>query len=93
MDLLARYFLCVEIYVFGSWSQGIDSARDIDLLLVSDAFDGMMLLKRSALVRSLVGNTEPPIDPLCLTRTQFERLINTHGVFARTIKESLQRIR
>lgn len=58
-------FDIVSIYVFGNTI----SEKDIDLIMVSDSFNGISLHKRKLLVQK----SSKKIDPICFTCWEFDK--------------------
>lgn len=62
-----------QVLLFGSRAAGTHlHSSDIDLLIVSDEFDGMPWLDRLHLVLSL-WDGDLAVEPLCYTVAEFER--------------------
>ncbi len=65
-----------DVLVFGSSKSAKDfrDSRDIDLIIVSNSFDGFSNLARKSFVRS----DEMDIDVFCFTRREFLLLFNQY---------------
>ncbi len=91
-DLLSRYFSSTQVYIFGSQTGHYNPNSDLDLIIVSQSFQGISSLKRIEFVKKLLSNTYFRIDPICLTPVELERLKNSHSQFAQTVLEKLAMI-
>lgn len=64
---IVKLFDTEFIFQFGD---KIEYSKDIDILIVSNEFEGISTLKR----RELIKRIDPNLDPICLTNRQFEML-------------------
>jgi len=65
IDIICIEFNAICIYKFGN----NNSINDIDLVIVSNSFEGISIYKRKLLIKK--NNNK--IDPICLTEIEFER--------------------
>lgn len=80
---LANLDIC-EAYLFGSAVKG--DCNDIDILVVSEDFDGVSRFKRAEKVKSNFPFQN--IDVVCLTRKEFDRLMMQKSLFLTEILKS-----
>lgn len=73
-----------EAYLFGSAVKG--DGNDIDILVVSEDFDGVSRLKRAEKVK--YNFPFQNIDVVCMTKKEFDRLIMQKSLFLREILKS-----
>ena len=75
LDLLRRLkvLLDAEVYLFGSYAEGTHTLEsDVDIVVVSSAFEGLSLPERAALVRAYLPH-HMSFDIIALTPGEFER--------------------
>lgn len=74
VDRVDREYPLTHVILFGSQATGeATEGSDVDLILVSEAFEGLNPLRRAA---RMYDHWEPmrPVDFLCFTPEEFERL-------------------
>ena len=75
-----------EVYLFGSFAKGeITEGSDIDLLIIGN-FKGKMPER----ILKIIKYTDLPIEPLCYTEEEFERIKNTP--FFKTIMKHAKKL-
>ena len=75
------------VILFGSWAKGFEAEEsDVDLLVVSTAFQGLKLHERKRLVWETLG-WDLPMDILCHTPSEFEAGLRENPFIAKIIKE------
>lgn len=89
LRLLTYILHHVKVYIFGSWQFKKLKAKDIDIVVVSPNFVGVVNVKRVELVRRILAEQRVPIDPICLTQEEFRKLSSSGSNFALTLKASL----
>ena len=67
----------IKIYLFGSCVTGV--GNDIDLLVISNDFEGISRAKR--LEKVMLNFSGLNIDPVCITSIEFERLLKQKSFF------------
>ena len=84
-----RRFHLQEAIVFGSHAtgEGLEDS-DIDLILVSDDFEGVFFPNRITLVRRYWPFRDG-LDVLCYTRGEFEKRRNMLGIVQRAVSEGI----
>jgi hypothetical protein len=92
LSVLSHYFSDLRVFVFGSCTYAAASNRDIDLVIVTPAFLGVVGAKRVQIVCKLLNTSEQKFDPVCLTPPEFNRLLAANNMFAHTVKNSLRQI-
>ncbi|HKP53856.1 MAG TPA: hypothetical protein VJ183_14540 [Chloroflexia bacterium] len=92
LQLLTRIFYHVKVYTFGSWQFKKSKAKDIDIVVVSPNFAGVVHVKRVELVRRVLEDQRVRIDPICLTQEEFWKLSVSSSNFALTLKLRLSLI-
>jgi hypothetical protein len=81
LTLLQRYLKIKGLFIMGSYATGTQhKSSDLDLLLISDDFNGMPQFKRKLLVKN-IANTYFCLDPICLTCNEFNLLKETKRDF------------
>jgi hypothetical protein len=89
LSYLRRYLDISRAFLFGS-AVSCDTAPDVDLLIISDSFRGMSLMKRREITKRCIDVQN--IDPICLTTHEFEQVIASPGEFMQTVIPSLVEI-
>lgn len=75
------------IYLFGSYAKGTNIYNsDIDLIVVSNCFDKLCGYLRSKIVLSLLKETHPKIDVICLTEKEFYKYRKSAAVRNESLK-------
>ena len=93
LDILAHYFSDARVFIYGSCARTLSEKRnDVDLVVVSAGFSGVVGVKRRELVIRILGAHTVQIDPICLTPNEFERLSGSESLYALLLKESLSEI-
>ena len=89
LSLLGKYIQLEHVFLFGSAvnRERLSDASDIDILVVSDSFKNMSLLKRKEIVLRCIEL--PNLDPICMTKIQFENMNATPSEFSLTILDTL----
>ena len=92
LDRITREFAPAEVWVWGSRVYGEpDEYSDVDMVLVSDRFEGIPFWKRRALFRQVTGIADDPnaqvVDVLCYTRGEFQEKASSPTV----VREAVQR--
>ena len=74
IDIIASVLGVTQIYLFGSYANGIPHARsDIDLMVLVE--DNLMVGKMAIIInRALVGKRNIPLDILVNTTSDFNRI-------------------
>ena len=73
------YFNCERCYVRGSVALGIEEKKsDIDLLVISDDFQGITYAKRKELVCKTLLKLKSVIDAICLTNSEWLLIEKQH---------------
>jgi predicted nucleotidyltransferase len=67
----------IKIYLFGSCVNGI--GNDVDLLIISNDFEGVSRTKRMEKV--MLNFFDIKVDPVCITSNEFDRLLNQKSIF------------
>jgi len=62
----------------------IKKSTDIDILIVSNDFEGISTLKR----REIIKRIDSSLDPICLTVRQFDRLKDSQSSIFKCIQKS-----
>jgi predicted nucleotidyltransferase len=71
-----------EIYLFGSFArEEVHEGSDIDLILIGD-FEGKMPKR----IDKILQLTDLPVEPLCYTKEEFERLKTTSSFIRKILK-------
>jgi predicted nucleotidyltransferase len=85
VDLAGKFPLknleIIRAYLFGSQTSGL--GNDFDLLVVSDDFEGVSRIKRAEKVK--LNFVSKKIDPVCMTNSEFERLVRRESIFLKEI--------
>jgi stress-induced morphogen len=89
LRLLTHILHHVKVYTFGSWQLKKLKAKDVDIVVVSPDFAGVVNVKRVELVRRVLENQRVRIDPICLTQEEFLKLSLSSSKFAVTLKSRL----
>ena len=77
-----------EMILFGSAARGrLKEDSDIDLILVSESFNGKSAIKRASPLY-LAWNLDYPVDFLCYTPQEFERLKKV-SIVSQALKEGV----
>jgi hypothetical protein len=93
LDLLTHYFSDVRVFVYGSCVQPrSEGDKDIDLVMVSPSFAGVVGVKRKQLVCRLLGTPSLGVDPICLTPKELERLSTSKSQYALFLKDQMLEI-
>ena len=71
LKLLGLEISVIEMFLFGSKK---DNA-DIDILIVSDDFYELSLIKRKEIVKKV----SPRFDPVCLTNSEYRIFVEENG--------------
>lgn len=75
-----------EVYLFGSFAKGeFTEGSDIDLLIIGE-FKGKMPER----IMEIIKYTDLPIEPLCYTKKEFEKMRNTP--FLKTIIKQAKKL-
>ena len=75
--------------LFGSFARGEEREdSDVDLIIVSDYFKGKSALKRPSSLY-LEWNLDYPVDFICYTKEEFERLKNRASLVREALKEGV----
>ncbi|MDW8802645.1 nucleotidyltransferase domain-containing protein [Clostridium sp. A1-XYC3] len=82
IDYLIKYLEINRIILFGSSLMG--SHTDIDLLVVSDDFYDFSTFKRRSIVKRCILSRYN-IDPICLTKKEYEKVLLENGDFIKSI--------
>jgi uncharacterized protein len=78
-----------NVVFFGSRVEGrARKDSDIDLIIVSDDFEGMSFFRRVAKMYDY-WETSKPVDFLCYTVREFERLKNRISIVSEALKEGV----
>jgi predicted nucleotidyltransferase len=67
----------VKIYLFGSYING--NGNDVDLLIISNDFEGVSRAKRQEKV--MLNFLDTNVDPVCVTTNEFDRLLKQKSIF------------
>jgi predicted nucleotidyltransferase len=67
----------VRVYLFGSYVHGI--GNDVDLLIISNDFEGLSRAKR--IEKVMLNFFDLSIDPVCITTNEFDRLSKQKSIF------------
>ena len=78
-----------KAYVFGGYLVD-NNSKDIDLLVISEDFEGVSRLKRNEKVN--LNFSSKLIDPVCLTVKEYERLVQEKSVFLNMILANASKI-
>ncbi|MGQ9778056.1 MAG: nucleotidyltransferase domain-containing protein [Thermodesulfobacteriota bacterium] len=80
----------VKIFLFGSRVKGnATEDSDIDVILVSNKFDGVPFLKRMEMVLRIAAFPKH-VDYLCYTPEEFERIKNSSSIVMDAIENSME---
>ena len=81
-----------QMYLFGSRARGTAKKwSDVDLLLVSKAFQGKKSLKRAPPLH-MAWDLEYPVDFICLTPKEFEAKKKEFGIVQEVLKHGIRLI-
>ena len=81
-----------QMYLFGSRARGrAKKWSDVDLLLVSKAFQGKKSLKRAPPL-NMAWDLEYPVDFICLTPKEFEAKKKEFGIVQEVLKHGIRLI-
>ena len=72
-----RTFNLDRVYLFGSLALG--SGNDIDLIVISEDFQGVSGVKRIEMIKSISFYNQ--VDPICFTKVEFTRLTKQKSEF------------
>jgi uncharacterized protein len=79
-----------RVIAFGSRARGQAlRSSDLDLLVVTAAFDGVPWLDRSVIVQDLIG-APFAMDILCYTPEEFDRKLDEIGVVRTAVHEGVE---
>jgi len=94
LDMLTHYLSDVRVFVYGSWvvQTFSEEGRDVDIIIVSPSFAGVVSIKRKQLVCRLLGTPTLQIDPICLTPKELERLFKSKSQYALFVKGQMLEI-
>jgi len=93
LDLLTHYFSNVRVFVYGSCVNILpEEDKDVDLVVVSTDFAGVVGIKRRQLVCRLLEAPSLRIDPICLTPRDLERLCRSESMYALSLTEQMMEI-
>lgn len=88
-DRMSERYPIDELILFGSMAGGeLREESDIDLIIVSEGFEGMNFLKRAARAYDY-WDLEYPVDFLCYTPGEFEERKRRVSLVAHAIKEGI----
>lgn len=73
-----------KAYLFGSSTSG--EGKDLDILFISDDFEGVSRIKRSEKVK--LNFLTENIDPVCISEREFDRLTKQNSLFLSKILKS-----
>ncbi|TNE71753.1 hypothetical protein EP331_08845 [bacterium] len=73
-----------KAYLFGSSTIG--TGKDLDILIISDDFEGVSRIKRAEKVK--LNFLTENIDPVCISEKEFERLTKQNSLFLSDILKS-----
>lgn len=90
MPLLRRRLRAQEVWIFGSRARG-DSLEhsDLDVLIVSSAFEGVTWPERGRLLFERIGPM-PGVEALCYTPQEFRRRRREIGIVAEAVREGFR---
>lgn len=71
-----------KAYLFGGQMLS-DKSKDIDLLIVSEDFEGVSRIKRREKV--ILNFKNEKIDPICLSLNEYTRLVKSKSLFLKAI--------
>ena len=87
---LGKTFPVKKIILFGSRIKGkTHEWSDFDLIIVSDKFKGIISFKRGSLLCDF-WNYNYPVDFLCYTSEEFNRLKNRVTIVNQAVKEGIE---
>ncbi|MBT2196199.1 nucleotidyltransferase domain-containing protein [Weizmannia coagulans] len=71
------YFECRRAFIRGSFARGENTIKsDMDLLIVSNDFNGMAIKKRKEIVKKVFDSSmDNIIDCICLTEAEYNQII------------------
>jgi len=70
-----NYFKCKRAFIRGSFATGLQTEdSDLDLLIVSDDFYGIDVIKRKEIVKIALSDLNAVIDPICLTDSEYNEI-------------------
>lgn len=79
-----------KVILFGSHARGdAGENSDIDLIIVSDDFEGIKSIKRAAKMYSY-WNSLAPVDFLCYTKSEFNKLKEMITIARQAAKEGIE---
>jgi len=86
VNKLTKHFSVKEVIFFGSRAEGrAREDSDIDLIIVSDDFEGMTFFRRVAKMYDY-WETVMPVDFLCYTIEEYERLKKKISIVSEALK-------
>lgn len=89
-EKLKKRFSVERIIFFGSRAKGKPSKdSDVDLIVVSDKFNGKKFRER-AIGFYQYWNLDYPVDFLCYTPEEFEKLKNQVSIVSQALKEGIE---
>jgi stress-induced morphogen len=90
LDLLAHYFSDVRVFIYGSCTNTPpEQSEDVDLVVVSTSFSGVVGIKRKQLVCRLLATPSLRVDPICLTPRELECVSGSESLYALFLKEQI----
>lgn len=90
--ILHHYYPDLKIFVHGSWRKKGQFAKDIDLVVITQGFKGVATGKRIQIICRLLDEPNQRFDPVCLTPSEFKRLLRSDSEFASTVRKNMRQI-
>lgn len=87
---IRNYLPDAEVYLFGSSVNYRTARGDVDIVVVSQRFDGVVSPKRRKMIVDWVDDSL--IDPICLSQSEFRRFLEANNEFAATVLPTLRRL-
>ena len=90
LEKLGKDINIEKVILFGSRARGdFNSQSDIDLIIVSDGFENMSFFERVKKV-SYYWEIDYPVDFICYSPKEFNKLKNQISVVREAIKEGIE---